>query len=59
MERRFGVDIEEIKREMLPDDPNMVRAINLLGSGNFPVGNSHRLVIKGNTVVSVLPPEGF
>jgi chromosome segregation ATPase len=55
IERRYSLDIEAIKQEILPSDPNVMRAMKTLGKGTFPVNDSHRIVLKGNTIVSVLP----
>ncbi len=54
LERKYSLDMEELRSEVLPQDPNVVNAINKLGSGTFPVGESHKLVVKGNTIITIL-----
>lgn len=53
LERVKGVDLEEIKQEMLTNKTQEL--FETLGPGKYPIeGASARLVVKGSTVVSVV-----
>ena len=52
LERKFKLDIDEIKTEIFPEN---VRAQHkALGSGKFPIANGLKAVIKNNSVVTVV-----
>jgi len=54
LERVKGVDIEAVKKEILPDT---VREQNrLLGNGSFPAG-THRCKIRDGVVITILTKE--
>lgn len=55
LERHLKLDIEQLRADVLPQDALMLHAITVLGNGTYPVGDSHRIVVKDNTVVTVLP----
>ncbi|GAC1371001.1 MAG: hypothetical protein NVS3B25_19080 [Hymenobacter sp.] len=55
LRRRFDFDVDAVRAEVLPTDARTLAAIATLGNGTYPVGDSHRIVVKGNTVVTVLP----
>jgi hypothetical protein len=54
LERCKGLDVEALREELLPKDQNVIEAMNKLGSGTYPVGTTHRIVLKVDTIVTVL-----
>lgn len=52
LERTGQLDREAIKEDILT--PEIVSHIRHLGSGKYPLGNGLRIVVKDNTVVSVV-----
>lgn len=54
-ERVLGHDLEEIKEQILP--PDVMALVQGLGDGSYPVGTTHRVKIKNNTVVTVLTKD--
>lgn len=54
LERVKGVDIEAVKKEMMPEA--VVKTIQALGPGEYPVG-THSVKVKDNTVVTILTKE--
>lgn len=52
LERKYGFDIETIKREILPD--KVIDQYKVLGGGKYPV-DGFKVVIKNNAVVTILP----
>lgn len=55
IERKYNLDLELMKAEVMPLDRNLLNSIKALGDGKYPVGDSHRIVVKGNTITTVLP----
>ncbi len=51
MERAMGLDIEQIKQQILTADN--VRAIEAMGDGKYPGPEGLSVVVKNRTVVSV------
>lgn len=52
LERKLGIDLEEVKKEILTDET--AERIKQFGSGRFPIGDGMRAVVKQNVVVSVV-----
>lgn len=55
LERIEGVDIEAIKKKILPE--HMVKMTKALGNGYYPVGDTHKIRVKDGIVVTVLDPK--
>jgi len=56
IERIDGVDVKAAKSKVLPEDHPIREAIKTLGgSGTFPIGTSHSIVMKNWKVVTVIP----
>jgi hypothetical protein len=55
LERAMGVDIEAAKKGILPVE--VERVVLRMGDGEYPVGASHRVVVKGGVVVTVLTED--
>lgn len=51
LERTFGVDLEEIKRQILTEE--MKGRIDSFGNGKFPHPDGYKLVVKDRVVVTV------
>lgn len=51
-ERVLGMDLEAANADILSD--RNIKAIKILGSGKYPIGNGCKAVVKGMTVVSVV-----
>ena len=57
LERVRGINMDEVKRSILPD--GVKHMIKTLGDGVFPSGaGAHSVRVKGNVVVTVLTKEG-
>lgn len=54
LERVKGLDIDQVKKEMVPD--LVTQQIRAMGNGEYPVG-THSVKIKDNTVVTILTKE--
>ena len=52
MERAMGLDLEEVKSQILND--RVRQQIDVLGNGKFPIGNGFRVVVKDMSIVSIL-----
>jgi len=52
IERVMGVDLEAIQQRILT--PAVTSLINNAGSGKFPIEGGGKVVVKGNTIVSVV-----
>lgn len=52
IERVYGVDLEEIKNQILT--PTTIKAIKTLGSGKYPLQAGGKAVVKGLNVISVI-----
>lgn len=52
LERVKGVDIDALRKEILP--PTLNKISQRLGNGFYPVGGTHKICVRGGTVVSVL-----
>lgn len=58
LERRYGVDVEELVSEILT--PEVCAQAKLLGNGTYPVNGAHgwhRVVVRDGVVVTVLDVE--
>jgi recombination DNA repair RAD52 pathway protein len=55
LERVKGLDIEAIKKEILPDA--LSRAAKKMGNGFYPVNGTHKVRIKNQVVITVLNPK--
>ena len=55
LERVKGMDIKAIRKEILPK--HMSKAVSQLGNGFYPVGDTHRVRVKGGVVVTVLTKD--
>jgi len=51
LERVRGVDLEELRQEILNDKTSEL--IKTYKSGKFPVGDTHRVVVKKGTIVTI------
>ena len=56
MERVLGMDINAIRREIVPE--RVKKIIATLGGGKIPVNNEFSIRVFNNTVVTVLPTVG-
>jgi len=54
LERVKGLDIDAIRKELLPDD---VRQATLMGNGYYPVNGTHKVRVKDGVVITVLTPR--
>lgn len=60
LERVRGINSEEITEELRKEIESIVlteglkRQIEVLGDGKYPIGEGHRVVVKEDTIVSVL-----
>jgi len=52
LERQYGFDLEDIKKQILSDD--LKGLIIKLGSGKYPLGDGRTVVVKNKCVVSVI-----
>lgn len=52
IERAMGVDIDHIKDQILTSETR--RLIENLGNGKYPIGNKLRVIVKNNTIISVV-----
>ena len=52
LERVYKIDMEQIKKEILPD--NVQETIKGLGNGTYPIGNDLKIKVKNNNVLTVL-----
>ena len=48
----MGVDVEEIKKKILPDSIRF--QVEMLKSGEFPIGHGAKLKVKNGTIITVL-----
>lgn len=51
LERIMGIDIEMIKKEILPEKAK--QTIQALGNGTYPINNKYKIVVKNNTIVTI------
>lgn len=51
LERVMGIDIEMIKKEILPEKSK--QTIQTLGNGTYPINNKYKIVVKNNTIVTI------
>lgn len=54
-EHVYDMQADLIRKAIVDADQNVLRAIAQLGTGTFPVNDTHRVVIQEGTVVTVLP----
>lgn len=54
LERVKGVDLVQVKKEMVPD--LVTQQIRAMGNGEYPVG-THSVKVKDNTVITILTKE--
>ena len=52
IERAMGLDIEKVKSEILTDE--IKAGFKLLGNGKYPTHNNCHVIIKNNSIVSVV-----
>lgn len=52
LERKYELDIEEVKREIITD--KVLLLVRQLGDGKYPLEIGGKIVIKNNVVVSVI-----
>lgn len=52
LERAMGLDLEQIKREILSERNEAL--IEQLGSGKYPIGSGLKAVVKGKAIVSIV-----
>jgi hypothetical protein len=55
LERVRGVDLDQVKKEIMPEAT--IQRIRAMGNGEYPVGGSHTLRVRDNTVITVLTKE--
>lgn len=55
LERVKGVDIEQVKKEIIPE--HILQRVRAMGNGEYPVGGTHTLKVQDSTVVTVLTKE--
>lgn len=57
MERVMKVDLQEIKKQMLPDA--VKNQIETLGNGRYPISSNAYVIIKNGSAVSVISSEDY
>lgn len=57
LERIRGHDMDAVRLYILPSYCPALEQIRTLGEGEFPIGDSHRVVVKNGVIVSVLSPK--
>lgn len=55
--RKYKLNLEDIRLEILPQDEPTLNAIIQLGDGIYPVTLSHRVIVKDSTIVTIIPAE--
>lgn len=56
VERVIGIAPDELRGKVVPADVEAV--IRQMGDGTYPVGDTHRVKVRGGVVVTVLTNEG-
>jgi len=51
LERKYNLDLEDIKREILTND-NVIMIKNM-GNGKYPISDGLKAVVKNNTVITI------
>lgn len=51
IERVYSINLEDVKNSIL--SPQTRKAIQVIGSGKFPLDVGGRAVVKGNTIVTI------
>jgi predicted RNase H-like nuclease (RuvC/YqgF family) len=52
VERVMGLDLEEIKKKILPSD--LEEKVRIIGNGIFPCGGTHKIKVSEGVVVTIL-----
>lgn len=52
LERVLDFDINKLESELIPD--KVKKQIAILGNGTYSIGNSHKIVVKDNTIITVI-----
>lgn len=52
LERVLNIDINKLESELIPD--KVKKQIAILGNGTYPIGDSHKIVVKDNTIITVI-----
>ena len=55
LERVKGMDIEAIKKEILP--PHVHADTKVMGNGYYPVNGKHKVRVKNGVVITVFTPK--
>lgn len=55
LERVKGLDIEAIRKEILPEIA--IKAVTLWGNGYYPIGGTHQIRVKNGSVITVLAKD--
>jgi len=51
IERVYGINLDDVRSNIL--SPSTRKAIQVVGSGKFPLDAGGRAVVKGNTIVTI------
>lgn len=51
LERVLGMDIEELKQDIITDD--IARKIKAMGNGNYGIEGGFRMIVKDNVVLTI------
>lgn len=51
LERCKGLDLDAVKSEILSEERR--KMIKAMGNGKFPIGDGARIVVKGNSIVTI------
>lgn len=52
LERSSCINIEDVKSKIMSE--NVIKQFAVLGNGQYPIANGLRVVIRGNTIVTVV-----
>lgn len=52
LERALNIDINKLESELIPD--KVKKQITILGNGTYPIGDSRKIVVKDNTIITVI-----
>lgn len=52
LERVLDIDINKLESELIPD--KVRKQIAILGNGTYSIGDSHKIVVKDNTIITVI-----
>lgn len=56
LERVWKIDIEDVKQDIAP--PTIQQAVKALGNGEYPVGDTHKIRVRDNVVITITTKDG-